>query len=73
MEKQAVRPRDINRLAKWVTSIATGENDNTKPTPVQPGQRKGGLKGGAARAKNLTSKQRSEIAANAARKRWHKD
>lgn len=32
--------------------------------------RLGGLKGGAARAKALTKKQRSEIAKKAAQKRW---
>ncbi len=32
--------------------------------------RLGGLKGGAARAKSLTKKRRSEIAKKAAQKRW---
>ena len=32
--------------------------------------RKGGLKGGVARAKNLTPEQRSEIAQGAAQARW---
>ena len=34
--------------------------------------RKGGLKGGKARAKSLTSDQRSEIAKVAAKARWQK-
>lgn len=34
--------------------------------------RLGGLKGGAARAKALTKKRRSEIAKKAAQKRWAK-
>lgn len=34
--------------------------------------RKGGLRGGQARAKQLTSKQRSEIASKAANTRWSK-
>lgn len=34
--------------------------------------RLGGLKGGAARAKSLTAKQRKEIAKKAAEKRWGK-
>lgn len=34
--------------------------------------RLGGRKGGRARAEALTPEQRSEIARNAARKRWHR-
>ena len=34
--------------------------------------RKGGKKGGAARAKVLSAKRRSEIAKKAAKARWHK-
>jgi hypothetical protein len=34
--------------------------------------RKGGIKGGRARAEKLTAKRRSEIAQQAARKRWRK-
>lgn len=34
--------------------------------------RKGGLKGGKARAQRLTAKRRQEIAQEAARKRWGK-
>jgi len=34
--------------------------------------RKGGLKGGPARAAALTAKKRSEIAKKAAKARWHK-
>ena len=34
--------------------------------------RLGGLKGGKARAAKLTPERRSEIASQAARKRWHK-
>ena len=47
---------------------------------TQPGEnkeaaelgRKGGLKGGAARSKSLTTAQRSQIAKKAAEKRWRK-
>jgi hypothetical protein len=35
--------------------------------------RLGGLKGGKARAKSLTAKERSEIAKKAAQSRWKKD
>ena len=41
------------------------------PAAVELGRR-GGLKGGRARADRLTAEERSEIARNAARKRWGK-
>ena len=69
------RPRDTNQLAKLIVDIATGETTDTKPddgkdpAAVALG-RKGGLKGGAARAKKLTAEQRSEIAKKAAKARW---
>lgn len=75
MAKTPKRPRDANQLAKLIADIATGEvvepqaDDGKDPAAVALG-RKGGLKGGAARAKKLTAKQRSEIAKNAAKARW---
>ena len=52
--------------------IATGEiQDN----PLDPGKeyaRKGGLKGGKARAAKLTAKERSDIARKAAQARYAK-
>jgi hypothetical protein len=72
------RPRDPNQLAKLIADIATGEVTETKtddgkdPAAVALG-RKGGLKGGAARAKKLTAKERSEIAKKAATARWKRD
>ena len=71
------RPRDPNQLAKLIADIATGEVTETKtddgkdPAAVALG-RKGGLKGGDARAKKLTAEQRSEIAKKAAASRWKK-
>ena len=76
MATKPKRPRDPNQLAKLVTSIATGEtpdddpNKGKDPAAVALG-RKGGLKGGKARAESLTAKQRSEIAKKAAKTRWH--
>lgn len=69
------RPRDPNQLAKLIVDIATGETDEVKtedgknPAAVALGRR-GGLKGGKARADSLTAKQRSEIAKKAAKARW---
>jgi hypothetical protein len=71
------RPRDTNQLAKLVVAIATGEaqdakpDDGKDPAAVSLG-RKGGLKGGKARAEKLTPKQRSTIAKKAAKARWRK-
>lgn len=72
------RPRDANQLAKSIVDIATGEaedeipDEGKNPAAVELG-RKGGLKGGKARAKKLTAKQRSEIARKAAKARWSRD
>jgi hypothetical protein len=76
MTKKPKRPRDANQLAKFITDVATGEeelpelkDDGKNPAAVALG-RLGGKKGGKARAASLTPKQRSEIAKKAARKRW---
>jgi hypothetical protein len=74
------RPRDPNQLAKSIIDIATGQKPDRDPTPEEQGKdpaavalgRKGGLKGGAARAASLTPKQRAEIAKKAAATRWKK-
>jgi hypothetical protein len=70
MAKRPPRPRDPNQLAKLVVDIATGEAENVKPTAPNPDRRKGGLKGGQARAKKLAASKRSQIARQAARARW---
>ena len=72
MPKRPARPRDVNQLAKLILDIATGEAENVKPVAPKAGQRKGGLKGGKARAKKLSAPRRSTIARKAARARWSK-
>ncbi|TXI48454.1 MAG: histone H1 [Lysobacter sp.] len=75
MAKTPKRPRDPNQLAKLIADIATGEvtepktDDGKDPAAVALG-RKGGLKGGKARAASLTAEARAEIAKKAASKRW---
>ena len=69
------RPRDPIQLAKLIGDIAIGEvedliSEKKKKPPSR--RRLGGLKGGTARAKKLTSKQRVEIAKLAANARWEK-
>ena len=70
--------RDINLLASHILEEATGqpikqstEDANKNPAAVALG-RLGGLKGGKARANNLTPEQRKEIAKKAAQTRWLK-
>jgi hypothetical protein len=69
------RPADLNRLAASIVRDSTGDDkadeladDGKDPAAVALG-RKGGLKGGKARAAKLTPEQRSEIAKKAARAR----
>jgi hypothetical protein len=76
-ERSRKRPRDPNQLAKLIVDIATGEveepdpNERKDPAAVALG-RKGGLKGGKARAEKMTPEQRSESAKKAAEARWTK-
>ena len=63
---------DINILAKQIVEETTQEETKEKnPAAVALG-RLGGLKGGKARAKKLTSEKRKEIAKKAAMARWAK-
>ncbi len=76
-DRSRKRPRDPNQLAKLIVDIATGEvedtppDDGKDPAAVALG-RKGGLKGGRARAEKMTAEQRSDAAKHAARARWKK-
>jgi hypothetical protein len=69
------RPRDPNQLGKLIVDLATGQatepdpDADKDPAAVALG-RKGGLKGGKARAAKMTKKQRSESAKKAAQARW---
>jgi len=75
MPDRSRRPRDPNQLAKLIVDIATGEVEDTpKDTGKDPAAvalgRKGGLKGGKARAANMTPEERSDAARKAAKARW---
>jgi hypothetical protein len=76
-DRSRKRPRDPNQLGKLIVDIATGEaddapeDDGKDPAAVALG-RKGGLKGGKARAASMTAEQRSEAAKKAAQARWGK-
>jgi len=71
----AKRPRDPVQLAKQVFDIAIGDAEDTvseskrHPKP----QTTGGIKGGTARARLLSSGRKTKIAKKAARARWGKD
>lgn len=71
------RPRDLNELAASIIDAATNEaapepiDDGKDPAAVSLGRR-GGLKGGKARAAKLTPERRAEIARKAAAARWGK-
>lgn len=73
---------DFTAVAAHVVSQAIGENlfdgsplpdlnEGKDPKAIERG-RAGGLKGGQARAKKLSSKQRKTIALKAAKARWKK-
>lgn len=64
------RPADVIGAAGMVGRIATGEIEDKKRDPGTEANRKGGLKGGAARAKKLSPERRKEIASRAAKSRW---
>jgi len=72
--KKSHKPADVNRRAAAVVAEATSEEpvdpyEGKDPAAVERG-RKGGLKGGKARAEKLPPKRRSEIAKAAAAARW---
>lgn len=67
-------PADMNKRAKAIVDFLTNDEPEKPVDPIKAAAqalgRKGGLKGGIARAKSLTAKKRSEIAKKAAQKRW---
>jgi hypothetical protein len=66
------RPRDPNQLAKFIVDVASGEIETLPATPKEARARKGGAKGGPARARALSPEQRVDIARAAASARWKK-
>ena len=64
------RPAVVIGATVLVGRIATGEVEETKRNAGTEANRKGGLKGGKARAKALSPEKRAEIAKKAAASRW---
>jgi len=66
-------PTDINQLAAKIVEMATNEDvppdDGKDPAAVALG-RKGGLKGGKARAAAMTPEERKAMARKMAAARW---
>lgn len=82
-KRSSIRP-DLNELAKSIVDRATGEKpkdtpeeEKTEDTGKDPAAvslgRRGGLKGGPARAAKLTAEQRCESAKKAASARWARE
>jgi hypothetical protein len=74
MPKRSSKPRDLNKLASSIVGEATSEVDpyeGKDPAAVELGRR-GGQKGGKARAAKMTARERSEAARKAAEARWQK-
>lgn len=74
MPKRSSKPADLNKLAKALVDQATDEEphdpyEGKDPAAVELGRR-GGLKGGKARAEKLSAEERSAIARRAAEARW---
>jgi hypothetical protein len=71
--KRPKRPRDPNQLGKLIVDLSVGGAEEAAPPPEDHTKvlaRKGGLKGGKARAAALTPERRHAIARDAARRRW---
>jgi hypothetical protein len=77
-DRSRKRPQDVNELARQIVDEAIGEAPSLEPetggkdpAAVALG-RKGGLKGGRARAAKLSAAERTEQARRAALARWAK-
>jgi hypothetical protein len=66
------RPADTNANAVLIGKIATGEVEDSGRDPAKELHRKGGLKGGKARAALLSPEERKRVAQKAAQERWKK-
>lgn len=66
MAKTPKRPRDPNQLARLIVDLATGDQREDAPPPVNEQKSAAGKIGGAARAAALPDTRRMEIARTAA-------
>lgn len=74
MPDRSRKHEDANQIAARIIGEITGEIE--KPKPKDPAAvslgRRGGLKGGKARADKLSEERRKDIARKAAAARWRK-
>jgi len=80
-DRKSKNREDVNEIAVRIVREATGDDEDTPDVDDLSDEearklaakilgRRGGLKGGPARAKKLSKKRRSEIARKAAKARW---
>jgi len=69
------RPTDVNQLGKLVVDLSVGEREEAPQSDAAASEsaRRGGLKGGEARAATLSADERKRIAKAAAQARWSKN
>jgi hypothetical protein len=82
MAKRSAPKRDFMQVGRAIVEQAIGEQMDGNPLPAPPPDERnphavalgsmGGSKGGKARAKKLSPRQRKSIAKNAAKARWNK-
>jgi hypothetical protein len=74
MRRSSKLPKDPNQLAYEIVRLSTEGPEAPKRSAISEYLaeigRKGGLKGGKARAKKLSAKRKKEIARKAAKTRW---
>jgi len=77
MRRSSKLPTDPNKLAHEIVRLSTEEPAKEERSAISKYLaeigRRGGLRGGPARSKKLTKKQRIEIARKAALSRWQKE
>lgn len=66
------RPADVIGNAVHVMRIATGEAEDAAESPAAALGRRGGIKGGKARAAKMTPDQRRAAAKKAVEARWRR-
>lgn len=77
-DRSRKRPTDVNELAAQIVGEATGgiepvDPDEGKDSAAVALGRRGGLKGGKARAAKMTPEERSASARKAAQARWKRE
>jgi hypothetical protein len=72
MRRSSKLPPDINQRAAEIVRLSTEEASNGITEYLAAIGRKGGLKGGKARAERLPASKRKAIAKKAAKARWSK-